>query len=68
MLCRPSLGYDVDNRLLVINEVEAAVVRRIFEEMLTIGSPTQIAANLTLEGITTKVWTSYSCCTAPSSP
>jgi site-specific DNA recombinase len=53
----PPLGYDVDNRLLVINEAEAAVVRRIFEEMLTIGSPTQIAANLTAEGITTKAWT-----------
>ena len=53
----PPLGYDVDNRLLVINESEAAVVRRIFEEMLTIGSPTQIAANLTAEGITTKAWT-----------
>jgi len=53
----PSLGYDVENRLLVVNEAEAAVVRRIFEEMLTIGSPTQIAANLTLEGITTKSWT-----------
>ena len=53
----PSLGYDVENRLLVINEAEAAVVRRIFEEMLTIGSPTQIAANLTADGITTKSWT-----------
>ena len=31
----PPLGYDVDNRLLVINETEAAAVRRIFEEMLT---------------------------------
>ena len=53
----PPLGFDVENRLLVINDAEAAVVRRIFEEMLTIGSPTQIAANLTLEGITTKAWT-----------
>ncbi|WP_297486721.1 recombinase family protein [Ferrovum sp.] len=53
----PTLGYDVENRLLVINETEAVVVRRIFEEMLTIGSPTQIAANLTAEGITTKAWT-----------
>ncbi len=53
----PPLGYDVDNRLLVINETEAAVVRRIFEEMLTIGSPTQIAAKLTAEGVTTKAWT-----------
>ena len=53
----PPLGYDVENRLLIINDVEAAVVRRIFEEMLTIGSPTQIAARLTEEGITTKAWT-----------
>ena len=53
----PPLGYDVVNRVLVINEAEAAVVRRVFEEMLTIGSPTQIAANLTAEGITTKAWT-----------
>jgi len=53
----PPLGYDVENRLLVINDTEAAVVRRIFEEMLTIGSPTQIAARLSAEGITTKAWT-----------
>ena len=53
----PSIGYDVVNRQLVVNDAEAAVVRRIFEEMLTIGSPTQIAANLTAEGITTKTWT-----------
>ena len=53
----PPLGYDVDNRLLVINEAEVIVVRRVFEEMLTIGSPTQIAANLTADGITTKAWT-----------
>jgi DNA invertase Pin-like site-specific DNA recombinase len=53
----PSIGYDVVNRQLVVNDAEAAVVRRIFEAMLTIGSPTQIAANLTAEGITTKAWT-----------
>lgn len=50
-------GPCVENRLLVINETEAAVVRRIFKEKLTIGSPTRIAANLTLDGITTKAWT-----------
>ncbi|MBW8073715.1 MAG: recombinase family protein, partial [Ferrovum sp.] len=61
----PPLGYDVDNRLLIINEAEAAVVRRIFEEMLTIGSPTQIAAYLTAEGITTKVWTTQEGQTRP---
>ena len=53
----PPLGYDVESRRLVINEIEAAVVRRIFEEMLTIGSPTRIAASLAAEGITTKAWT-----------
>ena len=53
----PSIGYDVVNRQLVVNDAEAAVVCCIFEEMLTIGSPTQIAANLTAEGITTKAWT-----------
>jgi DNA invertase Pin-like site-specific DNA recombinase len=53
----PTIGYDVVNRQLVINKAEAAVVRRMFEEMLTIGSPTQIATRLTNEGITTKAWT-----------
>ncbi len=53
----PPLGYDVANRLLVINETEAAVVRRIFAEMLTIGSPTLIAERLASDGITTKAWT-----------
>ncbi len=53
----PPLGYDVDNRQLVINEAEATVVRRVFAEMLTNGSPTQIAAAMTAEGITTKSWT-----------
>ena len=52
----PPLGYDVQNRQLVINDAEAAIVRRIFQEMLTIGSPTRIAERLTSEGITTKAW------------
>jgi DNA invertase Pin-like site-specific DNA recombinase len=53
----PPLGYDVVNRMLVINETEAQLVQRIFGEMLTIGSPTRIAEGLTSEGITTKAWT-----------
>ena len=53
----PPLGYDVANRLLVVNETEADLVRRIFSEMLTIGSPTRIAQGLASEGITTKAWT-----------
>jgi site-specific DNA recombinase len=53
----PPLGYDVKNRLLVINEAEATVVRRIFSDMLTVGSPTEIGRALAREGITTKSWT-----------
>ncbi len=53
----PPLGYDVASRLLVVNETEADLVRRIFGEMLTIGSPTRIAQGLDSEGITTKAWT-----------
>ena len=53
----PPLGYDVIERKLVINEAEAAIVRRVFKEMVRIGSPTAIAAQLNAEGITTKTWT-----------
>lgn len=52
----PPLGYDVKDRLLIINEPEAAIVRRVFEEMLTVGSTTQIATQLNAEGMTTKAW------------
>ncbi len=56
----PPLGYDVMNRQLIVNDAEAAIVQRIFQEMLTIGSTTQIAANLTAEGFTTKAWVTRS--------
>ena len=56
----PPLGYDVVNRLLVVNELEAAVVRRIFTDMLSVGSPTLIGRALNTEGITTKTWTTQS--------
>ena len=36
----PPLGYDVVNRQLIVNEAEAAIVQRIFQEMLTNGSTT----------------------------
>ncbi|CAK0762839.1 site-specific DNA recombinase [Gammaproteobacteria bacterium] len=52
----PPLGYDVKNRQLVVNEPEAAIVRRIFQEIPVIGSVTQMASQLTAEGITTKAW------------
>jgi hypothetical protein len=50
----------VVNRQLIVNEAEAAIVQRIFQEMLTNGSTTQIAAGLTAEGFTTKSWVTRS--------
>jgi site-specific DNA recombinase len=48
------LGYDVDNRLLVVNEVEAAVVRRIFADFARDRSTTHMVRNYAVEGIRTK--------------
>lgn len=39
-------GYDVKDRKLVINEAEAAVVRRIYERFTEIGSATELAREL----------------------
>jgi len=48
------LGYDVDNRLLVINEREATIVRRIFEDFVTVRSATMMVRNYAAEGVVTK--------------
>jgi hypothetical protein len=48
------LGYDVDNRLLVINEVEAKLVRRIFDDFVTMRSATLMAKAYGAEGLVTK--------------
>lgn len=53
----PPLGYDIQNRVLVINEDEAKTVQRIFKDMLTVKSQTKIARTLSEEGFTTKAWT-----------
>jgi site-specific DNA recombinase len=39
---------------LVVNEIEAATVRMIFERFLLVGSATSLARTLAAEGITTK--------------
>jgi len=64
----PPLGYDVVNRQLVVNEAEAAVVRRVFEGMLTVGSTTKIAAELAKDNITTKAWTTQDGQHRPGAP
>jgi len=48
------LGYDVENRLLVINEVEARLVRRIFTDFTRCRSTTDMVRELTADGQTTK--------------
>ncbi|MFN7443815.1 MAG: hypothetical protein ACK5RC_01325 [Curvibacter sp.] len=48
------LGYDVDNRLLVINEDEPRLVRRIFDDFVTLRSATLMAKAYGAEGVVTK--------------
>lgn len=44
----------MDNRLLVINEVEARLVRRIFDDFVTVRSATLMAKAYGAEGVVTK--------------
>src|SRR4051794_39053094 len=48
------LGYSVRDRKLVVNKAEAAVVRRVFEGFLELGSATALAKALRAEGMTSK--------------
>ncbi|GIX11800.1 recombinase family protein [Elioraea sp.] len=48
------LGYDVKDRKLVVNEAEAALVRRIFERFIHLGSVTLVVRELQAEGRLTK--------------
>ncbi|MEO3475489.1 recombinase family protein [Roseomonas sp. CAU 1739] len=48
------LGYDVANRKLVVNETEAARVRRVFELFIETGSGVETVRRLQAEGITSK--------------
>ncbi|WP_173934277.1 recombinase family protein [Chelativorans sp. Marseille-P2723] len=48
------LGYRVENRKLVIDDKEAAVVRMIFERFVAVGSATVLAKMLASEGVRTR--------------
>jgi DNA invertase Pin-like site-specific DNA recombinase len=48
------LGYDVQDRKLVVNEAEAAQVRRIFERFVERGSATVLARELRRDGFRNK--------------
>ncbi|MFN4204811.1 MAG: recombinase family protein [Agrobacterium albertimagni] len=45
------MGYRVENRKLVVHEPEAAVIRRIFERFLKVGSATLLARQLRAENV-----------------
>jgi site-specific DNA recombinase len=49
------LGYDVQDRKLVINEAEANTVRHIFTTYLNLGSVRLLKEQLTGQGVTSKV-------------
>ena len=52
----PPLGYDVQERKLVVNESEASLVRSIFARYAETGSAAQLVRELQIEGRTTKAW------------
>jgi hypothetical protein len=48
------LGYDVQDRKLVVNEQDAGSVRRIFDRFVEVGSATVLARELRREGVRSK--------------
>ena len=52
---QPSLGYDVKDRKLVVNEAEATTVRMIFRRYLELGSVRALKAALEEEGVVSKL-------------
>ncbi len=52
----PVLGYDVDDKKLVVNEDEAPLVREMFSLYQTHRSLSKVAAELQRRGWTTKSW------------
>jgi len=51
----PSLGYDVSDRKLVVNEVEAETVRHIYRRYAALGSVWALKDELDRDGIVSKV-------------
>jgi hypothetical protein len=52
----PPLGYDVVDRKLAVNDIEAELVRLIFSRFLRVGSATKLAQELRRAGRATKSW------------
>lgn len=64
----PPIGYDVVNRLLVINEAEAKIVRSIWRRFVELRSTTELARELNRQGVTTKAWTTVDGTFRPGRP
>jgi hypothetical protein len=64
----PPLGYDVENRQLVINQAEAEIVRGIWRRFLELRSTTELARELNRQGVTTKAWTTVDGTFRPGRP
>ncbi|MEJ0058165.1 MAG: recombinase family protein [Terricaulis sp.] len=54
----PPLGYDVKDRHLIVNEIEAQRVRFIYRQYLELKSIGQLAQDLVNRGVLSKGWTS----------
>lgn len=53
----PPLGYDVENRKLIVNPKEAEIIKHIFSRFLTLKSMTNLAKELREKGVRTKTFT-----------
>jgi site-specific DNA recombinase len=51
----PSIGYDVCDRRLVVNQTEAATVRQIYQRYLKTGSVPKLKRDLDRDGVVSKV-------------
>ena len=57
---QPPIGYDIDDRKLVVNASEAKTVRHIFARYLALGSVQALKEDLEKDGYRSKKWTSSS--------
>ena len=51
----PSIGYDVCDRRLVVNQAEAATVRQIYQSYLKTGSVPKLKKDLDRDGVVSKI-------------
>ena len=56
----PPLGYDIEDRRLLVNPEEADLIRHIFQRFTELGSGTTLVEELNRDGHRTKTWTSSS--------